>query len=45
MIYNDTNADKSVCVIDFGADKTSTAGDFTVVFPSPTATGAIIRLA
>ena len=45
MIYNDTNADKAVCVIDFGADKTSTAGDFTVVFPSPTATGAIIRLA
>jgi len=45
MIYNDTNADKAVCIIDFGADKTSTAGDFTVVFPSPTATGAIIRLA
>jgi hypothetical protein len=45
MIYNDTNADKAVCAIDFGGDKTSTAGDFTVVFPSPTATGAIIRLA
>jgi len=45
MIYNDTNSDKAVCAIDFGADKTSTAGDFTVVFPSPTATGAIIRLA
>ena len=45
MIYNDTNSDKAVCTIDFGADKTSTAGDFTIVFPSPTATGAIIRLA
>ena len=45
MIYNDTNSDKSVAIIDFGGDKTSTAGDFTVVFPSPTATGAIIRLA
>lgn len=45
MIYNDTNADRAVCAIDFGGDKTSTAGDFTVVFPSPTATGAIIRLA
>jgi|MGYP003624543890 hypothetical protein len=45
MIYNDTNSDKAVCAIDFGGDKTSTAGDFTVVFPSPTATGAIIRLA
>ena len=45
MIYNDTNSDKAVAIIDFGGDKTSTAGDFTVVFPSPTATGAIIRLA
>ena len=45
LIYNDTPSDKAVCAIDFGGDKTSTAGDFTVVFPSPTATGAIIRLA
>ena len=45
MIYNDTQSDKACAVIDFGGDKTSTAGDFTVVFPSPTATGAIIRLA
>ena len=45
MIYNDTNSDKSVATIDFGGDKTSTAGDFTIVFPSATATGAIIRLA
>jgi hypothetical protein len=45
MIYNDTQSDKAVAVIDFGGDKTSTAGDFTIVFPSPTATGAIIRLA
>lgn len=45
LIYNDTQSDKAVCAIDFGGDKTSTAGDFTIVFPSPTATGAIIRLA
>ena len=45
MIYNDTNSDKAVCAIDFGGDKTSTAGDFTIVFPGATATGAIIRLA
>ena len=45
MIYNDTQSDKACAIIDFGGDKTSTAGDFTVVFPSPTATGAIIRLA
>ena len=45
LIYNDTQSDKAVCAVDFGGDKTSTAGDFTVVFPTPTATGAIIRLA
>jgi len=45
MIFNDTQSDKAVAIIDFGGDKTSTAGNFTVVFPSPTATGAIIRLA
>jgi len=45
LIYNDTQGDKAVCAVDFGGNKTSTAGDFTVVFPAPTATGAIIRLA
>ena len=45
MIYNSTNSNKAICAIDFGGDKTSTAGDFTIVFPSATATGAIIRLA
>ena len=37
MIYNDTNSDKSVATIDFGGDKTSTAGDFTIVFPAKAA--------
>jgi len=45
LLYNSTNGNKAICAIDFGGDKTSTAGDFTVVFPSATATGAIIRLA
>ena len=45
LIYNSTNSNKALCAIDFAGDKTSTAGDFTVVFPSATATGAIIRLA
>ena len=45
LIYNDTQSDKAVCAIDFGADKTSTAGDFTVVFPTADASNAIIRLA
>ena len=35
LIYNDTAAgDPSVVVLDFGADKTSTAGDFTIVSPT-----------
>ena len=45
LIYNSSASNKAAAVIDFGGDKPSTAGDFTVVFPSPTATGAIIRLA
>ena len=45
LIYNSSASNKAVAALDFGGDKTSTAGDFTIVFPSPTATGAIIRLA
>lgn len=45
LIYNDTAAgDPSVVVLDFGEDKTSTAGTFTVVFPTANATSAIIRV-
>ena len=46
LIYNDTAAgDPSVVVLDFGADKTSTSGDFTIVFPTADASNAIIRIA
>jgi len=46
LIYNDTAAgDPSVVVLDFGGDKTSTAGDFTIVFPTADASNAIIRIA
>jgi len=45
LIYNSTNANKAIAVLDFGADKTSTAGDFTVQFPAATASTAIIRIA
>ena len=46
LIYNDTaSGDPSVIVLDFGGDKTSTAGDFTVVFPTADASNAIIRIA
>jgi hypothetical protein len=46
LIYNDTVAgDPSVVVLDFGSDKTSTAGDFQIVFPTADASNAIIRIA
>lgn len=46
LIYNDTAAgDPAVCVLDFGGAKTSTAGDFTVIFPTADASNAIIRIA
>ena len=46
LIYNDTaTGDPSVIVLDFGSDKTSTAGDFTIVFPTADASNAIIRIA
>jgi len=45
LIYNDTNSDKSVCVLDFTSNKTSTSGTFTVQFPTADATNAIIRIA
>ncbi len=46
LIYNDTAAgDPTVAVLDFGADKTSTAGDFQIVMPTADASTAIIRIA
>ncbi len=46
LIFNDSaSGDPSVVVLDFGGDKTSTAGDFTVVFPTADASNAIIRIA
>jgi hypothetical protein len=46
LIYNDTAAgNPAVVVLDFGSDKTSTSGDFTIVFPTADASNAIIRIA
>jgi hypothetical protein len=50
LIYNTTTdggtgTTDSVAVLDFGADKTSTAGDFQIVFPTADASNAIIRIA
>ena len=45
LIYNDTNGDKAVAVLDFGGDKTATAGTFTIQFPAFTTSAAILRIA
>ena len=45
LIYNDTNSDKAVAVLDFTTNKTSTSGTFTVQFPTADASNAIIRIA
>ena len=45
LIYNSTQSDKAVAVLAFGGDKTSTAGDFTIIFPTADASNAIIRIA
>ena len=46
LIYNDSAAgDPTVCVLDFGGAKTSTAGTFTIVFPTADSSNAIIRIA
>jgi hypothetical protein len=46
LIYNSSAAgNPAVCILDFGADKTSTAGDFTIVFPTADASNAIVRIA
>ncbi len=45
VIYNSSASDKAVIVLAFGGDKTSTAGDFTIQFPTADASNAIIRIA
>ena len=45
LIYNDTNADRAVCSIAFGGDKTVTNGTFTIEFPAADASNAILRIA
>lgn len=46
LIYNDSaSGDPAVVVLAFGGDKTSTAGDFTIQFPTADASNAIIRIA
>ena len=46
LIYNEAaTSDPTVCVLDFGADKAASSGDFTIVFPTADASNAIIRIA
>jgi len=45
LIYNSSVANAAVASLSFGGDKTSTSGTFTVIFPTPDATSAIIRIA
>ena len=45
LIYNDTQADKAVCVVAFGSDKTVSSGTFTIQFPAADASNAIVRIA
>ena len=45
LIYNSSKSNRAIAVLDFGADKTSTAGDFTVQFPAADASNAIVRIA
>ena len=44
LIYNSTD-NTAVAVLDFGSDKSSTAGNFTISFPTADTTNAILRIA
>jgi len=45
LIYNSTNSNKAVVVLDFGGDKDVSNGTFSISFPTPSSTAAIIRIA
>ena len=46
LIFNESaSGDPAVCALDFGSDKTSNSGDFTIQFPAADASNAIIRIA
>ncbi len=44
LIYNTSNSNAVVAVLDFGGDKTATAGTFTIQFPADTTAAAILRI-
>lgn len=45
IIYNTSQGNKAICVIDFGGTVAATAGDLTIEFPTADASNAIIRIA
>jgi hypothetical protein len=44
LIYNSSEGNKSVAILDFGSDKTVSGTDFTVQFPTATSNSAIVRI-
>lgn len=45
LIYNSSKSNKAIAVLDFGSDKISTAGAFTVIMPAAAAATALVRIA
>ena len=45
LIYNSSQSNKAIAVLDFGGDFSVTAGTFTITFPTADASNAIIRIA
>ena len=45
IIYNSSQSNKAICVIDFGGTVSATAGDLTIEFPTADASNAVIRIA
>ena len=45
MIYNSTQGNRCVAILDFGSDKTATAGNFTITFPTAAPGTAILQIA
>lgn len=44
LIYNSSASNKAIAVFSFGSNVASTAGDFTVIFPTADASNAVIRI-
>lgn len=45
LIYNASKSNRAIAVLDFGADKTASSGDFVVQMPTADASNALIRIA